>query len=83
MLHVTKVEYVRGYRLRLEFSSGSVREIDLEKELWGEVFEPLKDVALFRLATLNPETGTVEWPNGADFAPEFLHDNGIEVGRAA
>lgn len=39
----------------------------------GEVFEPLKDPAFFRRVRLNPETGTVEWPNGADLAPEFLY----------
>ena len=40
--------------------------------------EPLKDTGFFRRVAVNPETGTIEWPNGADFAPEFLH----EIGRA-
>jgi hypothetical protein len=83
MLHVTKVEHLNGYRLRLEFNNGSVREADLESELWGEVFEPLKSPEIFKLAALNSETGTVEWPNGADLAPEYLYEKGIEVGRAA
>lgn len=41
-------------------------------ELYGEVFEPLKDFAYFRTFRVHPELRTVVWPNGADFAPEFL-----------
>ena len=41
-------------------------------ELWGEVFEPLRDEKLFSTAQQNDEMGTVVWANGADFAPEFL-----------
>lgn len=41
-------------------------------ELWGEMFEPLKDEALFATARQDGELGTVVWANGADFAPEFL-----------
>jgi len=39
------------------------------------VFEPLADPAVFRQFTLHPEFHTLVWPNGADIAPEFLHDN--------
>ena len=83
MLHVIKVEWVQDYRLRVEFNDGLLKEVDLANELWGEVFEPLKDLGLFRQVALNHETGTIEWPNSADFAPEFLHEKGVEVGRAA
>jgi hypothetical protein len=41
-------------------------------ELWGAMFEPLKDEAMFGTAHHNDELGTVVWGNGADFAPEFL-----------
>jgi hypothetical protein len=82
-LHVTKVEYLEKYRLRLEFDDGTVREVDLENELYGEVFEPLKDLELFKQIYLNPDTKTIEWPNGADFAPEFLHEIGEDVKKIA
>ncbi|HLF88934.1 MAG TPA: DUF2442 domain-containing protein [Anaerolineales bacterium] len=66
-------EYAGGYRLRLSFADGKVGEIDLEDELWGEVFELLKDKEVFKQFRIDPELGTIIWPNGADFAPEFLY----------
>ena len=82
-LCVTDVEFLKDYQLRLTFSDGAVKEADLEGELYGEVFEPLKDKELFRQVAVNPETNTVEWANGADFAPEFLYEIGEEVERVA
>jgi Protein of unknown function (DUF2442) len=32
----------------------------------------LRDVEYFRKFEVSRELGTVVWPNGADFAPEFL-----------
>ena len=49
-------------------------DIDLEKELWGEVFEPLKDLTVFKTFQINAELNTIVWPNGADFAPEYLYE---------
>lgn len=68
-----EAEYRQGYRLWLRFADGVEGEVDLEAELWGEVFAPLKDASLFAAVRLDPELGTVTWPNGADFAPEFLY----------
>jgi len=68
-----KAEYLGDYRVRLRFSDGTEGEIDLQSELWGEVFEPLKDTARFAEFVLNEELETIVWPNGADFAPEFLY----------
>ena len=82
-LHITKVEHLGRYALRLAFNDGTVREVDLLGELFGEVFEPLHDPKAFAQVSLNPDTGTIEWPNGADFAPEFLHAVGREVQGAA
>ena len=72
---VIEARYVRDYVIWLKFRDGTSGEIDLESELWGEVFEPLKDLAFFRQFSVHPEFETLVWPNGADFAPEFLHDN--------
>ena len=78
-LHVVNVLYIGNYRLRLIFNDGAVKDVDLANELYGEVFEPLKDLAFFAQAAVNPDTNTVEWPNGADFAPEFLYGIGTTV----
>ena len=82
-LHVTSVENVRPFELELQFSDGTVKLVDLRNELYGEVFQPLQDPDVFKQVKLNTETGTIEWPNGADFAPEFLFEIGREVKRVA
>ena len=65
--------YRRDYRIWLKFADGVEGDVDLEDELWGEVFAPLKDKARFAEFVLNEELETIVWPNGADFAPEFLY----------
>lgn len=82
-LHVTSVIYLEDYKLRLTFDDGSIKDVDLRDELYGEVFEPLKDIGFFRQVTVNLDTNTIEWPNGADFAPEFLYEIGQEVAGVA
>jgi hypothetical protein len=62
------------YRVWLRFDDDLSGEIDLEDELWGPVFDPLRDVEEFAQVRADPELETVVWPNGADFAPEFLYD---------
>ena len=71
---VIDARHAGGYRVWLRFADGLSGEIDLERELWGPVFEPLKNVAEFAKLYAEPECKTVVWPNGADLAPEFLHD---------
>jgi len=78
-LHVVSVTYLGDYTLRLEFNDGATKDVNLEGELWGEVFEPLKDEGLFQKVAINPNTGTIEWPNGADLTPEFLYRIGQPV----
>ena len=71
---VTEVKVVRPYVLEVHFRDGACRRVDVKDELWGEVFEPLKDPDFFATATVDEEAGTVVWPNGADLAPEFLYE---------
>ncbi len=73
ILHVTAVEYLGDYKLKLQFNNGAEGIVDLESELYGGVFEPLRDKCLFKEVFLTSRT--IEWPNGADFAPEFLYEN--------
>jgi hypothetical protein len=74
-LHVKEAKYRRDYVIWLSFNDGAEGEIDLEQELEGEVFGPLKDQEIFRQFLVDPELETIVWENGADFAPEFLYEN--------
>lgn len=71
-IRVETVEPLEGYVLRLGFSDGSTRDVDLERELWGPVFEPLRDLEVFRQVIVDDELGTIVWPNGADMDPDVL-----------
>jgi hypothetical protein len=74
VVHITAVEPLDGYRLRLTFEDGVSGEIDLADELWGPVFEPLHDRAYFMQVAVDEHCGTIVWPDGADFAPEWLYE---------
>jgi hypothetical protein len=76
---VLEVKRSEGYRLRLRFHDGASGTVDLSAELWGPMFEPLKDESLFAQATVDPELETVTWPNGADLAPEFLYQQAAQA----
>jgi len=69
-----EAHYVRDCILHVCFADGYEGDIDLAGDLFGEVFEPLRDPAYFSPLQLRTDLGTVTWPNGADFAPEFLYD---------
>ena len=74
MQDVVEARYVRHYTIWLRFEDGAEGEIDLSGELNGPIFEPLREQAYFQQFRVNPDTGTIEWPNRADFAPEFLYE---------
>ena len=73
LVWVTKARPLAGYRVWLEFTDGLRGEIDLEDRLFGPVFEPLRDPSYLGRLEAKPDLDTIVWPNGADFAPEFLH----------
>ena len=70
---VEEAYYIQAFTIHIRFSDGTEGDVDLGGELYGEVFEPLKDQALFRQFIVHPEFHTLSWPNGADLAPEFLY----------
>jgi hypothetical protein len=69
---ITDARYIADHTIWLRFADGVEGVVDLSRELEGEVFEPLKDEEYFKSFRLHPELKTLVWPNGADFAPEFL-----------
>jgi hypothetical protein len=70
---VTRVEVVGDYRLRLTFADGTVGDVDFSGREWRGVFEPLHDPAYFARVEVDPEAGTISWPDGLDMAPEPLY----------
>jgi hypothetical protein len=71
---VVAVEVIGDRRLRLTFDDGTVGEVDFSDRALGGVLEPLRDPAYFARVHVDPEAGTIAWPNGVDFAPEPLYD---------
>lgn len=69
---VVEAEYRGGFKIRLRFDDGVQGTVDFADWLTGPVFEPLRDPAYF--ARFYVDGGTVAWPNGADIAPETLHE---------
>lgn len=75
MLKIVDVDYIKDYELLIAFSDGSKKRVDLKPFLKGEVFGDLLDKDKFIQYSLT--NSTIEWANGADLAPEFLHEIGI------
>jgi hypothetical protein len=75
ILHVKEAKYLHDYVIWVRFNDGIAGAVDLENELDGEVFGPLKDKKKFKLFKVDPILQTIAWENGADLAPEFLHEN--------
>ena len=51
--------HIGGHKLRLTFADGKVGDIDLAQELWGEMFEPLKDIEVFNRFRIDKELRTI------------------------
>ncbi len=74
LVDVSSVRYVGDRRLVVRFEDGVEGEVNFDKHVdFTGVFESLRDPAAFAQVRVNPDTGTIEWPNGADFDPVVLH----------
>ncbi|HEY3959294.1 MAG TPA: DUF2442 domain-containing protein [Solirubrobacteraceae bacterium] len=74
LVDVTGVEVIGDHRLRLTFEDGIVGDVAFDKSEWHGVAEPLADQSFFAQVRVEPELGTVTWPNGYDMAPEPLYE---------
>lgn len=81
MIDVVSVKAMRGYRLRVGFSDGSVGVHDFSSTAArdGEMVRPLKDPAFF--ARVFVELGALTWPNGFDIDPIALHERMAAAGE--
>lgn len=73
-VRVRAAQPLEQYHVRLEFTDGSVRDMDLEPYLHGPIFEPIRaDEQVFRSMRVDPRGGTITWDNGADIDPDVLY----------
>lgn len=73
LVDITSVRPIGGFVVELGFEDGTVKQVDLEPYLTGPVFEPVRrDAEYFRSVRIDPELGTIVWPNGADIDPQVL-----------
>lgn len=74
MFQVTRFEIVDDHTVSVLFDDGAWQTIDFEPVLHGEMWGPLRDLALFNQVSIDPIARTLTWPNGADFDPETLRN---------
>ncbi|MEW5842736.1 MAG: DUF2442 domain-containing protein [Bacteroidota bacterium] len=79
LIGIIEANYLGDYKILLTFTTGEQRIVDLKDQLYGEMFEPLKDKNIFMQFRVDKEIRTIVWPNGADLAPYSLYDLGKPV----
>ncbi len=60
LVDVIQVTVLDGYQLYLQFDDGAQGYVDH---------------TFFVKVTVNPDIGTIYWPNGADLSPTYLREN--------
>jgi hypothetical protein len=75
IIFVTGVQPLEGHWIRVTFSDGAVKEIDLSELLAaGGVFQPIYERReIFEQVRVNPSSRAVEWPGEVDLDPEVLY----------
>ncbi|MBI4645651.1 MAG: DUF2442 domain-containing protein [Bacteroidia bacterium] len=80
LLNVINARYLKDYCILLEFDNGEEKIVDLKYTIMNdkrEIFHPLKDINYFKIFSI--PFNTIEWANGADFAPEYLYEIGKQT----
>jgi uncharacterized protein YnzC (UPF0291/DUF896 family) len=80
---VEDAEYVEEFKIKVWFRDGSIKIVDFRNRLFnnslGEMLEPLKNIEVFNKVKYDIDASTIVFPNGADIAPEWLYENGVEL----
>lgn len=71
---ITAVAVVRHGVVRLTFADGLTGEVDVLDRMRGPVFAEARTPEGFAEVVVDPETGTIVWPGGADLAPDTLYE---------
>lgn len=80
MHYLIAAQWLENYKVLVTFDDHVQKTVDLEGQLDGPIFEPLKDVEYFKTVHLDSDIETIVWDNGANIAPEFLYQIGTTVG---
>lgn len=73
-VRIQSVEFLAGFRVRLGFTDGASREVDLERYLHGPIFNDIRNnPEIFRSAKIDGRMGTISWDDGADIDPDVLY----------
>lgn len=74
LVRICSVEVLKGFQVKLSFTDGTQKELDLEPYLHGPIFETIRtDPAAFGAVRVDPRMGTIVWENGADIDPDVLY----------
>ncbi len=74
LVHITSVEPREGRWVRLWFTDGAIKDVNLAPVLTRGVLEPIgTDRVLFEQVRVNPESGTIDWPGDIDLDPVVLY----------
>ncbi len=78
---ITKVRCLQNYILALTFSNGVEATLDFRPKIMGRggFFAPLENLEFFRQVRVDPEIGTIVWPNELDFCPDVLYHEATGV----
>lgn len=79
MKRVIEAEYLNDYKILITFNDDVKKVVDLQEDLWGPMFEPLRDKNLFRQFRIDKNIHTIVWTNGADFSPDSLYEIGQPI----
>jgi len=84
LVDVVAVTALEGFVLRLRFQDGVEGEFNVASNVgFDGIFAPLRDPEYFKHVEVNPELGTVVWPNGADLDPQVLYRAALSASRGS
>jgi hypothetical protein len=71
---ITEATVIRHGVLRLRFADGLSGQVEVLDRMRGPVFDQARTPEGFAEVAVDPETGTVVWPGGADLATDTLYE---------